>query len=123
MAVAALSPWPSATATVARTAARAALKAETGASDTTDDELDRVGAAASTVIERYAPSAPDSVRGEAMVRLCGYILNSARRQSVTGEKIGDLSMEYSINHAAMFRHSGAQALLSPWKVRRAGAIG
>ncbi len=123
MAVAALSPWPSATATVALTAARAALKAETGASAATDDELDRVGAAASAVIERYSPDAPAVVRGEALVRLAGYILQSAHRQASTGMTVGPLTTEYPANHAAMFRHSGAMALLSPWKRRRAGAIG
>ena len=120
MAVGVLTPWP--TTPAALTNARAALKAETGRTDATDDQVDRIAGAASAVIERYAAEAPEAIRSEAMVRLCGYLLNSAFEQAATLEKMGELTREFPSNHSAAFRHCGAQALLAPWKVRRAGTF-
>ena len=79
---------------------------------------------ATEMVTSYAPSAPDAMANEGVVRLVGYMVGSessgygARR---SGE-VGPLKVENVVNHAAMFRNSGAQALLTHYKVRRAGAI-
>ena len=86
------------------------------------ERLDGLLAVASALIEEYAGGAPLAAKNEAAVRMAGYL-----RQSDFGgfrrEEIGPKVAEYVTNHAAMFRNSGAMALLTRWKVRRAGAIG
>lgn len=86
------------------------------------DRIDGVLAAASEIVEEYAPGAPQSVRNEASVRLCGRIVQSDYG-GIVEEEIGPQRTEYVVNHAAMFRLSGAMGLLSRWKIRRAGVIG
>ena len=74
------------------------------------------------MVYREAPQAPVAVQREAIIRLAGYLGQSdfgSHRQ----ETIGPLSIEYAPNHGMAFRHCGAKALLAPWRVRRAGAIG
>ena len=66
-------------------------------------------AAAQALAERQAPLAPAAVKTEAIVRACGWLFDGAQTP-------GD-------QPAAIWRLSGAQALLSPWQTRRAGAIG
>ena len=36
--------------------------------------------------------------------------------------LGGIATTYHPNHGLAFRNSGAQALLSPWRVRHAGVI-
>lgn len=74
------------------------------------------------LVRRYAPDAPDEAHREAIIRCAGYLreANFGARQSLT---VGPMEAGYAANHAAMFRNSGAAALLSRWRVRRAGAIG
>ena len=64
--------------------------------------------AAQALAERQAPDAPDAVKTEAIVRACGWLFEGAQTP-------GD-------QPAAIWRLSGAQALLSPWQTRRAGVI-
>ena len=74
------------------------------------------------IVERYAPAAPDAISNEAAVRCAGYLAEQpadARRS----ETIGAVSTSWAATHTSALRHSGAMALLSPYKVRRAGAIG
>lgn len=91
-----------------------------------DDELAAaVGETASALIESYAPRAPQPIKNEATVRFVGYLVNSdwggfAKEPSSVGGADGG---EYVVNHAPVFRNSGAAALLTRWKVRRARAIG
>ena len=84
------------------------------------ERIDGLMAAASALVEREAPSAPQAVRNEAVVRMAGYLRQSdyggIRREGV-GE--GARDVEYVTTHAGAFRRSGAKALLSPWKRRRA----
>ena len=123
----ALSPWPSATATVSLPKATKRLALAIGSSHPNErpesDELaQRVGAAASAMIEQYAPNAPQELKDEAVIRFAGYLAHGDFG-TVAKEEIGPRSMEHVTNHAAMFRNSGAAALLSRWRVRRAGKIG
>ena len=119
MAVAILSPWPTTPAALA--AARACLKAEVDR-DMTDERADALGMAASALVEREAPAAPQVIRNEAVIRAAGY-LRQSDYGGIRSEEIGPRRVEYSMNHGMAFRHSGAKALLSPWKVRRAGSVG
>ncbi len=76
---------------------------------------------ATALVNRYAPDAPDAVSNEAVIRCAGW-LNEQPHAAVRSETIGDLSTSFAPNMQSALRHSGAMALLSPWKVRRAGAI-
>ena len=82
----------------------------------------RLLAVATELVERYAPAAPESVQNEAVIRCAGYLAQQpadARRSST----VGGIESSWAATHTAALRHSGAMSLLSPWKVRRAGAIG
>ena len=116
----ALTPWPSTKAALETAISR--FRAAVGAADSiTDERIGGIGAAASAMVEMYAPSAPESLREEAAIRFGGYLAESSFGAH-TKETMGPLDLQHA-NHAAMFRNSGAAALLSRWRIRRAGAIG
>lgn len=69
----------------------------------------RLRPVAEAMVSRHAPGAPEAVRDEAAIRIAGYLLDAP--PSPAGP-----------DHAAVMLHCGAAGLLSPWKVRRAGAI-
>ena len=119
MAVTILSPWPTTPASL--TAAIACLKAEIGA-DLTDDRANALGATASALVEQYAPSAPQAVKNESTIRTAGY-LTEHPSAAVRQDTVGEVAVAYAATHTGALRHSGAMSLLSPWKKRRAGAIG
>ena len=83
---------------------------------------ERVLPAAREMVEQYAPGAPDAPKVEAIIRFGGYLLGSDHG-GIAKESIGPRDVEYTVNHAAAFRNSGAAMLLTRWRVRRAGAIG
>lgn len=120
----ALTPWPTDAAelTVARSELKAAL--ESGAWDIPEAALDRVGAAASARVENYASGAPQAVKDEALVRLAGRMI--AGKFHMYGNEsrleIGESEIEYAAPTPNVFTSSGAAGLLSPWRIRRAGAI-
>ena len=97
----------------------AALAAEIGA---TEERATRLLAVATEAVTRYAPNAPEALANEATIRFAGYLAQSDYG-TIRTESIGPMSVEYVTNHAAMFRNSGAEALLTRFKRRRAGAIG
>ena len=73
---------------------------------------------AQAIVEKYGGAAvPDAVANEAVIRICGYIMEGR-----FGAFAGAGVVIPPQSHAAAFRNSGAQGLISPWKVRRAGAI-
>ena len=74
------------------------------------------------MVERYAADAPQPLKDEAVIRFAGYLAQCDFGSHVK-ESLGPMDTEYVTNHAAMFRNSGAAALLNRWRVRRAGAIG
>lgn len=116
----ALSPWP--TGEPAATAATERLQrlvlGRTAHDSTVTDHL---GATAAALVEREAPNAPQAVKDEAVVRFAGY-WSQADFGTIAEEETGPKRRQYVVNHAGAFRRCGAQGLLSPWKVRRAGAI-
>ena len=118
----ALSPWPSSTATVALAAATTALRAALGETDATDEKIQRLGAAVAAHVERFAPDAPQATKDEAVIRASGWLLDTIGAQRFRG--VGALDLEPApVQSGPWFRSSGAMALLSPWKVRRAGVVG
>ena len=118
MAVATLSPWPSSPA--ALTAATECLKTALGEDD--DATAQRLGSVASALVEKYAATAPQSIRNEAVIRAAGWMYEQPSA-AVRSESVGDISTSYAATHVSALRHSGAMSMLSPWKQRRAGAIG
>ena len=115
----ALSPWPSSP--VALTNATATLKASLGA-DLDDARVKALGSAAAALVERYAAGAPQAVKDEAVTRTAGYLAEQPA-PALYSEAVGDVQRRHATTHVSALRHSGAMALLSPWKVRRGGAIG
>lgn len=77
-------------------------------------------AAAKALVERYSPAAPEAIQNEACLRTIGYLFD---RSAGLQERSSDgLTVAQAPGQISALRHSGAMALLSPWKVRRAGAI-
>ena len=81
----------------------------------------RLLAVATRVVEDYAPDAPEVLQNEAVIRFGGY-LGQSDFGGIPEETIGPQSVKYTVNHAAAFRNCGAAALLTRYRVRRAGAI-
>lgn len=95
------------------------VAAETGI---TEERAGRLLDVAAELVGRYAPDAPAALLNEACIRFCGY-LGQSGYGAVRSETVGPMSVEYQMNHSAAFRNSGAAALLTGYKVRRAGPIG
>ena len=88
----------------------------------TEQRAGRLLDVATEMVSQYAPDAPTAILNEAVIRVCGYLAqqpSDARRESTTG----GISTGWAPTHTSALRHSGAMSLLSPWKIRRAGAIG
>ena len=81
----------------------------------------RLLAVATELVTRYAPDPPDSVANEAAIRTAGWLAEMPRA-AITSESEGDIRTSYAPTMLSALRHSGAMALLSPWKIRRAGQI-
>ena len=124
MAVATLSPWPSATATVALTAARTCLRDALRATTTNlpDDRVDALGMTASAIVERYAATAPQPVKNEAVIRLAGWT-KGATSSDIIPSSVGGVDFQWrpSVSRNAL-RSSGAMGLLSLWHRPRARVI-
>ena len=86
------------------------------------DTAERLLDVASALCERYAPKAPEAIANEAVIRTAGYLAEHPSAARISG-KVGDVEADYSVGSLSALRHSGGMALLSPWKVRRAGVIG
>ena len=73
------------------------------------------------VVEDYAPGAPPTLQDEAAIRFAGYLRESGTG-AVSSKGVGPLTVQYVVNHATMFRNSGAAALLTRYRVRRGGTV-
>ena len=115
----ALSPWP--TSGSDRDDAVAVLAAAVGSSESVAERLGPVGAA---LVEAEASGAPQEIKDESVVRCCGWMFQSTPGLSDSKLSAGpvDIVRTFSPGYSAL-RHSGSMALLSPWKIRRAGRIG
>ena len=73
---------------------------------------------ATELVERYAPTAPPNVANEAVIRTAGYLLEQpAAAQS--WDQVGPLLSRFAPAHVSALRHSGAAALLTTYRRRRA----
>ena len=71
--------------------------------------LARLLKAATALVERYSPNAPVDVQDEAVILVVGYWYDSPTSAAGSG-------------YAHAFSNSGAQALLAPWRIHRAGVV-
>ena len=94
------------------------VAAETGTDSATAERLLAVSVA---LIERYGANAPEAIENEAALRISGYLF-AQPKASIRSESVGTLEAEYAPSRQGALRHSGGMALLSPWKVRRAGRV-
>ena len=76
---------------------------------------------ATTLVEDYASAAPSHLQDMAVIRYAGYVARSAFG-ALTSKAVGPVTQNFQSNDAAMFRNSGAESLLTRYKVRRAGKI-
>ena len=76
---------------------------------------------ATAMVERYAQRAPDVMHNESAIRVCGY-LSQQPESSQRSDRIGDVETQWAPGNVSALRHSGAMALLTLWKVRRAGVV-
>lgn len=91
--------------------------------DQRSDKTERAVEVAAAMVCRYAPKAPDVVLREAIARTAGWLLDMPDASFSRLQRPGGLGeIEYMRGHLSALRHSGAMSMLSPWKVRRAGAV-
>ena len=76
---------------------------------------------ASALVSQYTDAAPESIANEATIRVAGWLAEQPAA-AVRSESTGDISTSFAPTHTSALRHSGAMALLSPWKRRRAGVV-
>ncbi|MYA29071.1 MAG: hypothetical protein F4093_09675 [Gammaproteobacteria bacterium] len=76
---------------------------------------------AKALVERYAPTAPVEILNEAAIRAAGYLAQQ-QAHPLRSLSVFNMSFDYSPSMVSALRHSGAMALLSPFKIRRAGVI-
>ena len=120
----ALTPWP--TTEPELTAAVQSLAAA-AFGDSAKDRIkaQRLGPVGSDLVEKYSPHAPQDVRDEAVILVSAWIGHQTSGLTPGLEiKAGGitLSRRRYRGEISALRHSGAMALLSPWKIRRAGKL-
>ena len=94
------------------------LRAVLGADAALQARVDSIHAACTARINRYAPGAPDGVKTESLILYSAWIYQSgAQSRSVFPAEKTDPP----VNVSRAFLLSGAQSLLSSWRVPRAGA--
>ena len=85
----------------------------------------RLRSLAVCLIDTYAPGAPDQVKCEAVIRTAGYLRACdgtaaiLQQFQVTGGAGGGVDLRFRSAAQSALRASGAAAILSPWRVRRA----
>ena len=109
-----LSPWPSSPA--AQAAATTALATAVGSSEAV---ACRLGPVVAALVERYASGAPAAIKTESVIRCAGWLYASKPGLRKVG--VSNIDIEFEGGQSAL-RHSAAMALLSPFKIRRAGKI-
>lgn len=76
---------------------------------------------ATALVNAYAPTAPDAISDEAVIRAAGWLHGQPKTGAVAQQQ-GDVRDEFLFEASGVLTHSGAKSLLSPFKRRRAGAI-
>ena len=70
------------------------------------------------LVERYAPLAPEAVANEACIRVAGYLTEHTTSASTLSSD-GHQEVRFNTASLSALRHSGAMAILTFWKRRRA----
>ena len=114
----ALSPWPTVQADIDAAVLVLAAALPDGA------DVARLGPVAAALVEAEASLAPVAIKDESVIRCSGWLHESIPGLADSKLSVGplDIARTFSPGLSAL-RHSGAMALLSRWKVRRAGRIG
>lgn len=91
-----------------------------GASITDLEVATRLLAVTTALHDRYVGTStvPDALSNEAVIECAGY-LREGHPGGVRGLKAGELEATYAPSYLSAWRHSGAAALVSPFKRRRA----
>ena len=116
-----LSPWPDGADDLAAAISELKDEIEPGLSN---DRVARMGATAAAIVEKYAPSAPDAVKDEAVIRMSGYMNETGKRADfgalrADSTDVESVKIEKTFNPASgAFRRSGAMHLLNPWRNRQ-----
>lgn len=134
-AVTPLSPWPTTDAALAKAMTELQRLIDGKEPDVDRDDMGRRTTAysddelllinlASTVaarIEGYAPGAPQRSKNEALIRATAWLRDTRGAKRVS--QVGRIEMEpQPVDSQGWFRRSGAQAVIAPWRVRRAGVV-
>ena len=88
-----------------------------------NEYIQRLGATASAIIEKYAEDAPVTVRDNALIMLCGYLHETGKEGDYgtardTSIEVDTVTIKKTFNPApGALRRSGAMSLLSPWRDR------
>ena len=84
------------------------------------DTATRLLNVASSLVEQYVRGSTVSggVMNEAALRVAGY-LHGQPKPGIKRESAGPLSVSYAADNTSALRHSGAMALLTSYKQRRA----
>ena len=77
---------------------------------------------ATALVEDYAPAAPTALQNEAVVRVAGYLAQTPA-STLRRVDVGSVTIDYRAGEKTALRNSGAMALLTSFKRRRAGAVG
>ena len=85
-------------------------------------EAARLAPVVSVMVDRYAPSAPLVLRAEAAIRIAGWLADSPA-SNLRGSTIGPVSYDFAPSQRGALTHSGAKALLYPYRVKTAGLAG
>ena len=94
------------------------LRVALGADAGQQARIDSLFTACSCRIKRYAKGAPLSVRNEALILYAAWLYQSGAQGRSVFPADGDGP---PVNVSRAFLLSGAQGLLSPWRMPRAGA--
>ena len=77
-------------------------------------------AAVTALVESYAPSAPEAIKDEAIIRCAGWMAQ-APSGGQRREGTGDIDTAWSPAMTGALSASGAKGLLAPWRARGAAA--
>ena len=91
------------------------LQAAVGGLDT--ERATRLLPVVRTLVERYAPGAPEALQNEAAIRCAGWLF-----QSMPGPIRRTAALSTSVSYArerSALRDSGGMALLAPYRIKRA----
>ena len=94
------------------------LTAEDSSTFPAGTRTDRIVEAAALTVDRYAPTAPDDISDEAMMRFATALVTAAAQLNRHSIQSGEIRVKFVVSDADLFRRCGAAALLSPYRRRR-----